>query len=157
MQTEIANFHRTVLETYWELEARTGTIMTARNCTFSSFHLFFVSKRLHGVFLEKLSEVVSQTELSTVLDLQLNAGFSWKMLKNNIWKFMMPIRRELVKDTLLLLAVTSLEGIRSDSESHWFITVKVGGFFSLTTGTTFVTLPCYNENGSGLMQFGDDV
>ena len=43
------------------------------------------------------------------------------MLKNNIWKFMMPIRRELVKDTLLLLAVTSLEGIRSDSESHWFI------------------------------------
>ena len=45
---------------------------------------------------------------------------------------MMPIRRELVKDTLLLLAVTSLEGIRSDSESHWFITVKVGGISSLT-------------------------
>ena len=83
-------------------------------------------------FLEKLSEFVSKTELSTVLDLQLNAGFSWKMLKNNIWKFMMPIRRELVKDTLLLLAVTSLEGIRSDSESHWFITVKVGGISSLT-------------------------
>ena len=53
MQIEIGNFHRTVLETYWELEARTGTIMTARNCTFSSFRLFFVPKRLYGVFFGK--------------------------------------------------------------------------------------------------------
>ena len=44
---------------------------------------------------------------------------------------MMQMQREPVKDTLLLLAVTSLEGIRSDSESHWFITVKVGGSSSL--------------------------
>ena len=40
---------------------------------------------------------------------------------------MMVMHREPAKDTLLLLAVTSLEGIRSVSESYWFITVKVGG------------------------------
>ena len=76
MQIEIANFHRTVLETYWELEARTGTIMTARNCTFSSFRLLLVPKRLYNVFFGKGFEFVSETQLSTVLDLQLNAGFS---------------------------------------------------------------------------------
>ena len=57
-------------------------------------------------------------------------------MKINIWKFVMPMQRESVKDTLLLLAVTSLEGIRSDSESHWFTTVKVGGISSLTGGAS---------------------
>ena len=85
-------------------------------------------------FLEKLFEFVSKTELSTVHHLQRIAGFGWKMLKLQIWKFLMTMHREPVKDTLLLLVVTSLQGIRSDSESHWFITVKVGGISSLTAG-----------------------
>ena len=95
--------------------------MTARKCTFSSFRLFLVPKSLYSVFLEKLFEFVSKTELSTVHHLQRNAGFGWKMLKIQIWKFMMAMHREPVKDTLLLLAVTNLQGIRSESESHWFI------------------------------------
>ena len=75
-------------------------------------------------FLDNLFEFVSKTALSTVHDLQLNAGFGWKMLKIQILTFMMAIPRGPAKDTLLLLAVTSLEGIRSDSESFRFITVK---------------------------------
>ena len=50
---EIANFHHTVLETYWELEARTGTKMTARNCTFSLWSLFLVQKYFYSNFFIK--------------------------------------------------------------------------------------------------------
>ena len=50
---EIANFHHTVLETYWELEARIGTRMTARTRTFSSFRLFCVLKSVCSVFFGK--------------------------------------------------------------------------------------------------------
>ena len=39
-QKQIPIFHRTVLEGHWELEAETGTRMTARTCTFRSFRLF---------------------------------------------------------------------------------------------------------------------
>ena len=67
------------------------------------------------------------------------------MLKIEIWTFMMQLRRVSVKDTLLLLTVTSLEGIRSDSEGAGFITVKVGGMSSLTT--VRVTNPRYLRGG----------
>ena len=60
------------------------------------------------------------------------------MLKFRILTLMMQLRRVSVNDTLLLLTVTSLEGIRSDSEGAGFITVKVGGMSSLTTGTVCV-------------------
>ena len=49
-QKQSVIFHRTALEGYWEVEAETGTRMTARTCTFRSFRLF-----LHEVthFFEK--------------------------------------------------------------------------------------------------------
>ena len=57
LQIDIANFNRTVLEPYWELEARTGTIMTARNCTFISFRLCLVPTCLYSVFFGKTVRV----------------------------------------------------------------------------------------------------
>ena len=47
------NFHRTVLEAYWELDAGIGTKMTANNCTFSSFASFLVSVHFCLSFFEK--------------------------------------------------------------------------------------------------------
>ena len=43
-QKQSVIFHRTVLEGCWELEAETGTRMTARNCTFRLFRLFLQRK-----------------------------------------------------------------------------------------------------------------
>ena len=53
-QKQTPIFQRTVLEGYWELEAETGTRMTARTCTFRSFRLF-----LHEVtpFFEKCEKL----------------------------------------------------------------------------------------------------
>ena len=43
-----------VLEAYWELEARKGTKMTAKNSTFSSFALFLVSNFFRLSFFRKV-------------------------------------------------------------------------------------------------------
>ena len=43
-EIEILIFKCTVLESYWELEARTGTKIKLRFCTFTSLRLFAVLK-----------------------------------------------------------------------------------------------------------------
>ena len=44
-QTQSPILHRTVLESYWELYAETGTKMTAATCTFVLFPLFLQQNR----------------------------------------------------------------------------------------------------------------
>ena len=62
----------TVLEAYWELEARKGTKMTAKNSTFSSFALFLVSNFFRLSFFRKV--IWPPLENRTFITLQLEIG-----------------------------------------------------------------------------------
>ena len=76
-----AIFHRTVLEGYWELEARTGTRMTATTRSFCSFRLFSCRKtRILGI-LRKRWKIRTKTQLSSLI-------FQWKCeIKSRKWKY----------------------------------------------------------------------
>ena len=76
-----ANFHRTVLEDYWELEARTGTRMTATTRSFCSLSLFSYRKTRFLGILRKLWKIRTKTQLSSLI-------FQWKCeIKSRKWKY----------------------------------------------------------------------
>ena len=59
----ILNFKSTVLEDYWDLEARTGTRMKLGFSTFTSFHWFSSTQTLLFVILKTMSGLLRKYKL----------------------------------------------------------------------------------------------
>ena len=108
------NFHRTVLEGYWELGARTGTRMTAARSTFPSLGLFSQTKTNFLENFEKLRKCWTKTQFR-------RWGSQWKCwIKSREWRICHMYRPEtLIKYTHSTRV--KFEVKRTNSENVWKI------------------------------------